>query len=95
MRIKCPYCGDRPADEFASGGAAGVARPEGSDQLPEWVDYAYMRDNPAGSHREWFYHAAGCRAWLMVTRDTRTHVISAVTSARDININPVTERQET
>ena len=35
-------------------------------------DYVYLRDNPAGAHRELWYHGAGCRAWLVVTRDTRT-----------------------
>ena len=42
-------------------------------------DYVYLRDNPAGPHRELWYHGSGCRAWLVVTRDTRTHAILAVT----------------
>ena len=47
-------------------------------------DYVYLRDNLAGEHRELWYHGAGCRAWLVVTRDTRTHMISDVSPARDV-----------
>ena len=43
-----------------------------------WVDYVYLRDNPAGPHREHWYHGAGCHAWLVVTRDIRTHEILGV-----------------
>ena len=81
MRINCPTCGERTADEFVSAGSAEVRRPEGSDNQQDWVNYVYLRDNPAGQHREWFFHAAGCRAWLKVTRDTRTHEIIAVAEA--------------
>ena len=81
MRINCPTCGERPADEFQSFGSADVRRPEGSDNPQDWVNYVYLRDNPAGRHREWFFHAAGCRTWLHVTRDTRTHEIIAVAEA--------------
>ena len=45
-------------------------------------DYVYLRDNPAGRHREFWYHAFGCRAWLSVTRDTRTHAIERVETAQ-------------
>ena len=59
-------------------GAAGVQRPA-PDAAPEaWVDYVYLRDNPAGMHEELFHHAGGCRAMLVVRRDTRTHAVQAV-----------------
>ena len=32
-------------------------------------------------HQELWYHGGGCRAWLVVTRNTRTHEISDVTFA--------------
>jgi sarcosine oxidase subunit delta len=51
--------------------------------VSDWVDYVYLRDNKAGAHRELFYHVGGCRAWLVVTRDTRTHVIAQVVAAFD------------
>jgi sarcosine oxidase subunit delta len=85
MRIKCPYCGDRGNEEFAYHGDANVARPDG--QIPEaadapswsaWMDYVYLRDNPAGLFRELWYHASGCHAWLVVTRNLVTHAISGV-----------------
>ena len=45
------------------------------------VDYVYLRDNIAGPHQEYWYHASGCRRWLVVDRDTRTHAVLAVTLA--------------
>jgi sarcosine oxidase subunit delta len=41
-------------------------------------DYVYLRDNPSGLHQEFWYHGGGCRSWLVVTRNTRTHEISDV-----------------
>jgi len=81
MRIPCPFCGERPVDEFSTIGTAELARPEGSPEMADWVEYVYVRANPAGPHREWFHHVGGCRAWLEVTRDTRTHEIIAVRAA--------------
>jgi len=80
MRIRCPYCGERSNDEFTVLGDADAlsARPGGSD-VDAFHDYAYLRANPAGNHRELWHHSAGCRRWLIVTRDTRTHAVSAVT----------------
>jgi sarcosine oxidase subunit delta len=46
------------------------------------VDYVYRRDNPAGPHRELWYHASGCRAWLVVARDVVSHAIASVEPAR-------------
>ncbi len=81
MRIACPYCGDRDAHEFAYLGDAAPRRPAEGADATAWVEYVYMRDNPAGRLREFWYHASGCRAWLIVTRDTRTHEIFSVEMA--------------
>ena len=80
MRIPCPYCGERGSHEFAYHGDATLRRPaaDAADATAAFVDYVYLRDNPAGPHRELWYHAAGCRRWLVVTRDTRSHVIHDV-----------------
>jgi len=43
-----------------------------------------MRENPAGSLRELWFHEAGDRSWLVVTRDTMTHEISDVQMACDV-----------
>lgn len=85
MRIDCPCCGLRDVGEFAYHGDAAPRRPEGLDVgLAEMTDYVYLRDNPAGALRELWYHGMGCRAWLVVDRDTRTHAIGAVAFARDV-----------
>ena len=85
MRIDCCYCGLRGNEEFAYLGDAGVARPPAGQAVPldadarqRWHDYVYLRDNPAGAHCELWQHVSGCRAWLVVTRDTRTHEIVSV-----------------
>ncbi|MFC4311598.1 sarcosine oxidase subunit delta [Steroidobacter flavus] len=77
MRIHCPFCGPRDWSEFSSLGDASVRRPHPSAS-GEFVDAVYMRGNPAGRHEELWYHAFGCRGWLRVTRDTRTHEVFAV-----------------
>ena len=53
MRIKCPYCGERDAQEFTYRGAAGVQRPDPDAPGAQgaFIDYVYLRDNPAGSAR--------------------------------------------
>jgi len=84
MRIPCPYCGPRGNEEFAYLGDAALARrpdPSAADAAAQFHDYVYLRDNPSGPHRELWYHGGGCRAWLVVTRNTRTHEISDVAFA--------------
>ena len=81
MRIPCPYCGERGNEEFSYLGAAPVARPDPAQPDAAFFDYVYLRDNPAGPHRELWYHA-GCQSWLVATRDTRTHRIEGVALAR-------------
>ena len=80
MRITCPYCGERGSDEFSYLGDATLTRPDPAraDARDAFHDYVYIRNNPAGEHRELWYHGGGCGAWLVVTRDTRTHAISGV-----------------
>lgn len=82
MRIRCPYCGERSNDEFTVLGDADalLARPSG-ENIEAFHEYVYQRTNPAGLHRELWYHSAGCRRWLVVTRDTRTHEIKNVAFA--------------
>jgi methylglutamate dehydrogenase subunit B len=80
MRILCPFCGERDLSEFAYHGDAAFKRPDADAPEADADFYAavYLRDNPAGPHAELWYHAAGCRSWLRVTRDTRTHEILSV-----------------
>lgn len=85
MIIPCPCCGERDAREFSYLGDAGVRRPNADDAgaQPAFFEYVYLRDNPAGPFEEFWYHAAGCRCWLIVTRDTRTHEITSARRAAD------------
>jgi len=79
MRLPCPYCGERDAAEFVSRGDAGPVRPMNEADI---FDYVYIRDNPAGPIREHWYHAQGCRNWIVVTRNTLTHEIFGAVLAR-------------
>ena len=83
MRIRCPFCGERDAAEFTYLGDAGFRRPETAapDAQARFFEAVYLRDNPAGRHEELWYHGWGCRSWLRVTRDTRTHEIFAADHA--------------
>lgn len=84
MRIPCPFCGERDAHEFVYRGDASLVRPEGDAGEAVFVDYVYLRDNPAGPIAEHWYHAQGCRNWLVVMRDTRSHAVSGAALARDL-----------
>lgn len=83
MRIQCPFCGERDVSEFTYLGDATVRRPDPA--APEqFFEAVYLRDNPAGRHEELWYHGFGCRSWLRVTRDTRTHEIFAVQMCNEV-----------
>lgn len=75
MRLPCPWCGLRDYTEFSYGGDAGVRSPADPDALDDaaWSDYVYARTNPTGLHSELWQHAAGCRRWIVVRRNTLTH----------------------
>ncbi len=80
MRIQCPFCGERDLTEFTYLGDAGYARPDpgAADAQRRFIEAVYLRDNPAGPHAELWYHSVGCRIWLRVIRDTRTHEVASV-----------------
>ena len=87
MIINHPLLGPRDSAEFVYlGDASLIDRPDwqAPDALDRFHDYAYLRDNPAGLHRELWYHEQGDRSWLVVTRNTVTHEIAAVELARDV-----------
>ncbi len=87
MIIDHPLLGPRDAAEFVYlGDASLIQRPEGneSDAAERFHDYVHLRDNPAGEHKELWFHEQGDRSWLVVTRNTITHEISSVELARDV-----------
>ena len=85
MLIQCPHCGKRPVDEFTFMGDAAPQRPRLIDpaSAEQWFGYVYLRSNPKGLIEEYAHHSGGCRSWLVITRDTQTHDVFAVTTARD------------
>jgi len=87
MLINHPLLGPRDAAEFVYlGDACLIYRPdpEAEDAARAFYEYAYLRDNPAGDHRELWYHEQGDRSWLVVTRNTLSHEITKVELARDV-----------
>lgn len=90
MRISCPYCGARDLREFTYLGDATTGRPDpdAADALNRFVEYVYVRRNPAGPHREFWYHGSGCQSWLIVNRDTRTHEILGGEPASKARVDP-------
>ena len=87
MIIPHPLLGPRDAAEFIYLGDASLIDrpdPEAENAAELFHDYMYLRDNPAGEHRELWYHEQGDRSWLVVTRNTLTHEITNVELARDV-----------
>jgi sarcosine oxidase subunit delta len=85
MLITCPHCGARPVEEFTFLGDAKPTRPTSNDPgtTEQWFDYVYLRDNPKGRIEEFVHHSGGCRAWLVVSRNTETHEIYETVTAKD------------
>jgi methylglutamate dehydrogenase subunit B len=85
MRIPCPDCGERDSREFVYLGDAAPKRPDpdAADAPQRFFEYVYLRENIAGVHDELWYHASGCRGWLVVRRNTLTHEISGASRAQN------------
>ena len=77
MLIACPHCGPRAHVEFDYGRTLDAILP--LDASPEQAAAVLSaRDNPRGVSQELWRHTHGCRAWLVLTRHTVSHEISAV-----------------
>ncbi len=88
MIIHHPLLGPRDASEFTClGDASLIDRPDGlaEDAFEAFYDYVYLRDNPAGLHRELWFHEHGDRSWLVLTRNTLTHEILSVELASAVS----------
>jgi len=72
--LECPNCGARNASEFRYGGEVNK-RPGPDPSDTAWAAYLYMRENPLGNLREWWYHRAGCEHWFIAERHTKTHEV--------------------
>jgi len=87
MIINHPLLGPRDRQEFTYlGDACLIDRPgwQAGDAMDQFFEYVYLRDDPAGTHRELWYHEHGDRSWLVVTRNTVTHEITNVELASDV-----------
>jgi heterotetrameric sarcosine oxidase delta subunit len=68
LRVPCPWCGPRNADEFRFVGDA-KERPDAPTATPEeWRAYLYLERNEAGWVTESWYHRAGCRRYFVAER---------------------------
>lgn len=91
MLIDHPLLGPRDAREFVIlGDASLIDRPDPDslttrdEAIDRFHDWLHLRDNPAGTHEELWFHEQGDRSWLVVTRDTTTHAVLAVQLAREV-----------
>jgi sarcosine oxidase, subunit delta len=78
LLIACPFCGPRDEIEFRWGGDSHVERPSATPSDQVWSDYLFVRRNTKGANYERWLHAAGCRQWFNIERDTLTHAVTAV-----------------
>ena len=78
--LPCPWCGPRPAAEFAHRGEA-RPRPDPATTTPEeWRAYLYLERNACGWVTERWYHRAGCRRHITVQRHTLTNEVREASS---------------
>jgi heterotetrameric sarcosine oxidase delta subunit len=75
--ITCPICGERPVSEFRFGGELPSVPDSITDPDARNVDYVWMINNVRGVSIERWFHAAGCRRWLTLQRDTVTDTVVA------------------
>jgi heterotetrameric sarcosine oxidase delta subunit len=76
--LSCPRCGRRPLDEFTFGGERRAVPDRITDPDERDYDEVWIFDNPDGITTERWFHAAGCRRWLTVRRDTSSDTVLEV-----------------
>jgi len=72
--LTCPNCGRRPIDEFSFGGEVRHVPERITDPDERDVDLVWMIGNFDGPTTERWFHAAGCRRWTTIRRDTSIDV---------------------
>jgi sarcosine oxidase subunit delta len=75
--ITCPTCGERPVSEFRFGGELPHVPDSITDPDARNLDWVWMQDNVDGITAERWFHAAGCRRWLTLRRNTSTDRVVA------------------
>ena len=72
--IECPFCGERPIEEFLYSEIPHV--PDEIVGVNERdIDRAFMVNNVEGVQKERWFHTYGCRRYVTIQRDTRTDEI--------------------
>ena len=80
IRISCPWCGPRNVGEFHHHGEA-IERPDTSSvDETGWRRYLYFRTNSNTWVDETWYHAAGCRHFFQISRNTTTNETATVST---------------
>lgn len=73
IQLTCPHCGIRPVEEWLYG-----EWPRPPEHLTDPneidIDRAFMITNTHGPKDERWFHAAGCRRWYTIHRDTTKDV---------------------
>lgn len=81
MEIDCPHCGKRAQAEFSYertlDSIVALDMP-----AAEAVARLYARANPRGEDDELWRHSHGCRQWIVLRRNRRTHEIVSVEAYR-------------
>lgn len=83
MRISCPYCGERDFSEFRFRREVSNREDVFSETADDGIEAIHYRQNLAGRQSELWHHAYGCRAWLLVERDTLANTIFGVMPVRN------------
>ena len=85
--LNCPFCGPRDQSEFTYLREAAPVPAIDADTAA-WHRFVYLRENERGPHAEWWHHNHGCRQVLHIVRDTMTHEIISIESARPLEAHP-------
>lgn len=81
MEIDCPHCGKRAQAEFSY--ERTLDSIVALDMAPrEAIARLYARANPRGEDDELWRHSHGCRQWIVLRRNRRTHEIVSVEAYR-------------
>ncbi len=97
LLITCPYCQHTFEEEdFLYAGEAFIERPQQPDEITdaEWADYLFMRTNPKGPYLEQWTHAAGCRKFFVVKRNTANNQIEGSWTMAEAQARKNTRKDE-
>ena len=85
MRIDCPHCGLRFQRRIHHQGVRSRRLVRAADAGTRCIRRLRLRrqETSGAARREHWHHAGGCRAWLVVERNTLTHEIYSVTDVSE------------